>query len=111
MATKKTTKTAAKATKAPAKPMTKDEIREALATATGYTKASIGEVYDAIVELIAQQTKANKAFSLPGIGKFTVVRRAARTGKNPQTGAEIKIPAKDVVKFSVSKIIKDKVLG
>ena len=111
MATKKTTKAPAKAAKVPAKPMTKDEIREALAEATGYTKASVSEVYDALIELIAAQTKATKAFSLPGIGKFTVVRRAARIGKNPQTGAELKIPAKDAIKFTVSKIIKDKVLG
>lgn len=109
MPTKKATKAPAKTTP---KPLTKDEIREALAEATGCTKAAVGQVYDALIDLIAAQVKKNKVFALPGIGKFTVAQRAARIGVNPRKPTEkIEYPAKETIKFSVSKIIKDKVIG
>ena len=92
------------------KPMTKAEMINALSAATDYTKASIEETYAALLDLIAQETKKG-AFTLPGLGKFTVVQRKARMGRNPATGEQMKIAAKKTVKFTVSKLIKDKVLG
>lgn len=92
------------------KPMTKAEMIDALSAATGYTKAAIEETYSAILALVAKETKKG-AFTLPGLGKFSVVQRKARMGRNPATGEAMKIAAKKAVKFTVSKLIKDKVLG
>lgn len=92
------------------KPMTKSEMIDALAKTTGFTKVTIEETYSAILALVAKETKKG-VFTLPGLGKFSVVQRKARTGRNPTNGATIKIPAKKAVKFTVSKLIKDKVLG
>lgn len=92
------------------KPMTKAEMIDALSAATGYTKAAIEETYAAILAIVAKETKKG-AFTLPGLGKFSVVQRKARMGRNPATGEAMKIAAKKAVKFTVSKLIKDKVLG
>ena len=51
--------------------------------------------------------QARNGFVFPGVGKLVVVKRKARMGRNPQTGEPIKIPAKTVVKFYVSKAVKD----
>ena len=67
------------------KPMTKAEMIDALSTATGYTKAAIEETYAAILTLVAKETKKG-AFTLPGLGKFSIVQRKARMGRNPATG-------------------------
>ncbi len=92
------------------KPMTKAEMIDALSAATGYTKVAVEETYAAILALVAKETKKG-AFTLPGLGKFSVVQRKARMGRNPATGEAMKIAAKKAVKFTVSKLIKDKVLG
>ncbi len=92
------------------KPMTKAEMIDALAKTTGYTKVAIEETYAALLALVAKETK-KAGFTLPGLGKFAVVQRKARMGRNPATGEAMKIAAKKTVKFSVSKLIKDKVLG
>lgn len=92
------------------KPMTKSEMIDALAKTTGFTKVTIEETYAAILTLVAKETKKG-AFTLPGLGKFSVVQRKARIGRNPVTKETIKIPAKKAVKFTVSKLVKDKVLG
>ena len=96
--------------KAPAKPLTKTQIIDAVADATGYTKKAVEDVYAALTDLIAKETKKT-AFTLPGLGKFSVIERKARTGRNIQTGEPLQIPAKKTVKFTVSKLIKDKILG
>ncbi len=54
---------------------------------------------------------AKSGFTVPGLGKLVLVNRKARLGRNPATGAEIKIPAKRVVKFRVAKAAKDSILG
>ncbi len=92
------------------KPMTKGEIIDAVATIATVTKADAERVYNAILEVTAKQAK-KADFTLPGLGKFSIVKRAARTGRNPQTGETMKIPAKKALKFTLSKIIKDKVIG
>ena len=57
-----------------------------------------------------KEVKEGGEFNIPGLGKLVKKQRAARTGRNPLTGAEIKIPAKTVVKFRVAKQAKDAVL-
>jgi DNA-binding protein HU-beta len=99
------------AKKTTAKPMTKAAMIDALAKDTGFTKVTIEEVYGAILALTAKETKKVGAFTLPGLGKFAVVQRKARMGRNPATKEAMKIPAKKAVKFTVSKLVKDKVLG
>lgn len=93
------------------KPLTKAEIIDALAKDTGFTKVAVEQVYNAILGLTAKETKKAGAFTLPGLGKFAVVQRKARKGRNPHTGEEMKIPAKKAVKFTVSKLVKDKILA
>jgi len=55
--------------------------------------------------------EAKNGFTIPGLGKVVLVKRKARTGRNPATGAAIKIPAKTVLKFRVAKAAKDAILG
>ena len=55
--------------------------------------------------------EAKKGFTFPGLGKLVLVQRKARTGRNPATGAAIKIPAKKVLKFRIAKAAKDAILG
>ena len=60
---------------------------------------------------LSAHKEAKNNFTIPGLGKLVLVNRKARMGRNPQTGAAIKIPAKRVVKFRVAKARKDAVLG
>jgi len=92
-----------------AKALTKSQIADSIAKKTGVTKKVAVEVMAAFSELAYKEAK--NSFTIPGIGKLVLVKRAARTGRNPQTGAAIKIPAKKVVKFRVAKACKDAVLG
>ncbi len=71
------------------------------------TAASIIEEYSA---LAIAETKKKGAFVLPGIGKSVLVKRKARIGRNPQTGKEIKIPAKTVVKIRPAKAFKEAIV-
>lgn len=105
-AAKKTTAAPAKKTMT-AKKMTKAEwVRFAAEKLELTTKQSA-----AFTELLAstaiQETKKNGEFTIPGIGKLVKAQRAARIGRNPQTGESIKIKAKTTVKFRVAKAAKD----
>ncbi len=92
------------------KPMTKSEMIDVIATKTGVTKSEVAQIYATLLEVVAKETKKG-AFTLHGLGKFSVVQRKARMGRNPATGAQMKIAAKKAVKFTVSKQVKDSVLG
>ena len=92
-----------------AKAMSKSQITAALAEKCGCSKKQVKELLDAQADLAYKQAK--NAFTVPGLGKLVLVNRKARKGRNPQTGAEIDIPAKRVVKFRVSKAAKDAILG
>ncbi len=92
-----------------AKPLTKSQIAADLAEKTGITRKVSLQVLQVLAELAYKHAK--NTFTLPGIGKLVLVNRKARVGRNPATGAEIKIPAKKVVKFRVAKACKDAVLG
>ncbi len=92
-----------------AKAMTKSQVADALAEKVDLPKKKVVEMLAALSELAYQEAK--NSFTIPGIGKLVLVDRAARMGRNPQTGEPIQIPAKKVVKFRVSKVCKDAVLG
>jgi len=79
--------------------MNKAELIEAIANSTKMTKADSGRALDATIEAISKALKKGDRLSLVGFGSFSVAKRAARLGRNPQTGKEIKIAAKKVVKF------------
>ncbi len=91
------------------KAMTKTQIMKTLSEKTEVPKKDVQKVMDALQELAYKEAK--NGFTVPGIGKLVLMKRKARTGRNPQTGETIKIPAKKVVKFRVAKAAKDAILG
>jgi DNA-binding protein HU-beta len=93
------------------KTLTKAQIIVQLAEKNGLTKKQVAEFLESFVELAYRETKKNKKFAVPGLGILKLNKRKARMGRNPATGAEIKIPAKTVVKLTVSKACKDAILG
>jgi len=92
------------------KVMTKAQLVSKIAEKAELTKATAGNVLDIIASTAVGETKKNGQFVIPGIGKLVKSQRKARMGRNPQTGAAIKIPAKTVVKFRVAKACKDAVV-
>ena len=90
--------------------MTKSQLMDVLATKTGLTKKQVAALMQVMVTVAYSETKKNGEFTVPGLGKLVKKRREARMGRNPATGAEIKIPAKTVVKFRVAKAAKDAIL-
>lgn len=93
-----------------AKLMTKSQLAAHIADKFGMSKKAANEVLDEVAAVAVAQTKKAGAFTLPGLGKLVKAHRKARKGRNPATGAEIKIPAKTVVKFRVAKACKDSIV-
>ena len=89
--------------------MKKVELVEAVAAATGLTKADAGRALDATIETITKALVKGDKVPLVGFGTFTVSKRAARMGRNPQTGAEVKIPARNAVGFKAGSALKEAV--
>lgn len=79
--------------------MNKSDLINAIASKAGLTKADSERALNAFTDAIKGAVKKGDRVGLVGFGSWTVVQRAARKGKNPQTGAVINIPAKKVVKF------------
>ena len=92
-----------------AKALTKSQIAATLAENVGITKKQAVAVLEEVATLAYKNAK--NTFTFPGVGKLVLVNRKARIGRNRATGAEIKIPAKKVVKFRVAKAAKDAILG
>jgi DNA-binding protein HU-beta len=90
--------------------MTKSALLSLLADKTGLSKKDVGGFFDELSAVAYKEVKKSGVFVMPGFGKMVKVRRAARTGRNPATGATIKIPAKTVVKFRLAKAAKEAVL-
>lgn len=91
-------------------PLTQSQIIEKLAaTDEALTKKQVKALLTSIAELAYKEAK--NGFVLPGIGKVVLVKRKARKGRNPLTGAVINIPAKTVVKIRVAKAAKDAIIG
>ena len=89
--------------------MKKVELVEAVATATGLTKADSTRAIDATFAAITEALVKGDKVPLVGFGTFGVSERAAREGRNPATGETIQIPEAKTVKFSAGKALKDKV--
>jgi DNA-binding protein HU-beta len=92
------------------KMMTKSQIVAHLADKTGLQKKQAAAVLAELATLAEKETKSGGQFVVPGLGKAVKAHRKARTGRNPQTGAAIKIPARTVVKFRLAKAFKDAVV-
>ncbi len=90
---------------------TKKELIEALADRTQQSKIDTEAFIDALAECLHETLAQGKEAILPGIGKFTVKEKQARTGRNPATGAAIQIAAKKSPAFSAAKALKDAVGG
>lgn len=87
--------------------MNKSELIDAVAEAADLTKADAGRALDAALDAITSALKKGEQVALVGFGTFAVKERAARTGRNPQTGAEIKIAASKAPAFKAGKGLKD----
>ena len=92
------------------KPMTKGQIVGYLADKEEVPKKKMATILDDLGALAKSETKKAGAFVLPGFGKLVLQKRKARIGRNPATGAEIKIPAKTVVKMRIAKAFKEAVI-
>lgn len=91
-------------------PKTKAEIIDAVAAKAGITKVQAKEALEALVAITYEGAKTKDGFTFPGLGKFAIGSRKARTGRNPQTGATIKIPARKVATFKLCKAAKDAIV-
>ncbi len=87
--------------------MNKTELVNAVAEKTGLSKAKAAAAVDGVISAISDTLKKGDKVSLVGFGTFETVKRGERKGRNPQTGKEITIPAKNVVRFRPGKKLKD----
>jgi len=92
------------------KPMTKAQIVSHFAAKFKVSKKTASDMIEEVAALAVSETKKAGSFTLPGIGKLVMVKRKARMGRNPATGAEIKIPAKTVVRMRIAKAAKDAIV-
>ena len=89
--------------------MNKTELIEHIANQADISKAAAARALDAVVGGVTKSLKQGESVSLVGFGTFSVSKRAARSGRNPRTGATIKIKAAKVPKFRPGKALKDSV--
>jgi DNA-binding protein HU-beta len=87
--------------------LTKTALVRLMAEKLELTNKQVSGFFDALADTAVKETKKNGVFIIPGIGRLVKAERKARVGRNPQTGAAIKIKAKTVVKFRVAKAAKD----
>ena len=87
--------------------MNKAQLIDAIASSAGLTKADAKKALDAFINSTSKALKKGDRVALVGFGSFSVAKRSARTGRNPQTGKEITIPAKKVVKFKAGSELAD----
>lgn len=87
--------------------MTRTEFIDALAEKSGMDKRDVKSFLDHLTTVVEDEMRRGGEVPMKGLGKFKVQHRKARVGRNPLTGAEIQIPAKTVVKFTLAKALKD----
>ncbi|HRG14907.1 MAG TPA: HU family DNA-binding protein [Pseudomonadota bacterium] len=87
--------------------MNKSDLVGAIADQAELSKADAGRALDALIEVVKKSLKKGESISLVGFGTFAVRKRAARTGRNPRTGATIKIKASKIPAFKAGKALKD----
>jgi DNA-binding protein HU-beta len=86
--------------------MTKTDLIDKMAKEAKVTKAAAGKALDSIIDGVKKALKKGDKVTLIGFGTFSVTQRKARKGRNPQTGKEIKIPARKAPKFSAGAALK-----
>ncbi len=91
--------------------MTKSQLIEKLAGASGLPKRQADSVVQELVGIIVGAVRKGDPVKIPGLGTWKKVKTKARMGRNPQTGEAIKIPARTKARFSVAKSFKEQVLG
>ena len=91
--------------------MNKGEFVEALADRLDVSRAQADRALSAVLDLVAEQLTKGEKVAFTGFGSFEVSKREARTGRNPQTGATIKIPASKVPKFTAGATLRTTVNG
>lgn len=91
--------------------MTKSQLVQKLAESADLNKKQADAVLQKLVEITVGAVRKGDAVKIPGLGTFRKVQTKARMGRNPQTGEQIKIPARKKVRFSVAKTFKEAVLG
>jgi nucleoid DNA-binding protein len=91
--------------------MTKSQLVEKLAEANDLSKQQANAVLESLVDIVVTSVKAGDPVKIPGLGTFKKRVTKARTGRNPQTGEEIQIPARTKAAFTVAKSFKEAVLG
>ena len=91
--------------------MNKSELIAKIAEGADITKASAGRALDSLIDSVTTELASGGDVALVGFGTYKVNDRAARTGRNPQTGAEIQISAAKVPAFKAGKALKDAVNG
>jgi len=87
--------------------MTKEQLIEKMAEDAGITKTQAAQAMKSMIDNITRTLKKGNKVTFVGFGTFDVTKRKARTGRNPQTGATIQIPASTVPKFKAGKALKD----
>ena len=87
--------------------MNKAELIDSIASSASITKADAKKALDAFIQSTTTALKKGDRVALVGFGSFSVAQRSKRTGRNPQTGKEITIPAKKVVKFKAGSDLAD----
>jgi DNA-binding protein HU-beta len=92
------------------KKLTQTQLFKELAAACGISNKQAKAVVEKFVEIAIRETKKVGVSVLPGIGRLKKIDRKARLGRNPATGATIKIPAKKVVKLTLSKALKESIV-
>jgi DNA-binding protein HU-beta len=89
--------------------MTMADLITAVAKEAKITKAAAAQAVDCVTDTITGELKRGERITLPGFGTFSVANRKARTGRNPRTGQEIRIPASKTAKFTPGKALKEAV--
>ena len=91
--------------------MTKSELIDAVAAAADVSKSDAEKTIGAFFDTVVAETKKGNKVAWPGFGAFSPTKRAARTGRTPQTGAPVKIAASTAMKFSASSTLKANLNG
>jgi DNA-binding protein HU-beta len=89
--------------------MNKQDLVKLVSEKTGISREAAGQAQKTVIEAIASALEKGDSVSLIGFGSFKVVDRAAREGRNPSTGEKIQIPASKAVKFTPSKVLKERI--
>lgn len=89
--------------------MNKSDLISALATETSITQKNVNAILDAFIETVKKTLKKGDQITLVGFGTFKVSNRAARTGRNPKTGAPLQIKASKMPQFKAGKSLKESI--